>query len=283
MGAALSAVVVVAEARRSRGRRAHLDEGVGPAVVLVHGSTTDHRIWVPHATILGQRFRVVAPTQRYFGRSPWQDDGQSFSISTHAADLAEFISGSGLAPVSLVGWSYGAAVCLTMAVQSRELVERLILYEPAISSFVLARDDAQVAAADRLVMTAPARARITEGDLLGAVRLFMDGVNDQAGAFDSLPHSVQEIMFANGRTLPLLLAALPPTLGCDDLQRLEGMQVDVARGAATRAFYRIAAEWTNACIPASTPILVPDARHLFPVEDHARFTRLLLDLLASPP
>jgi pimeloyl-ACP methyl ester carboxylesterase len=230
---------------------------------------------------MGQRFRVVAPTQRYFGPSPWLDDGQNFSISTHADDLAEFISGVGLEPVSLVGWSYGAAVCLTMAIQWPELVERLIVYEPAIASLVLAPDDAQVAAADRLEMTGSARARITDGDLSGAVRVFMDGVNDQPGAFDNLAPSVREIMVANRRTLPLLFAAPPPTLGCDDLKRLEGIPVVVARGEATRAFYRIAAEWTAACIPASTSILVPDARHLFPVEDHARFTGLLLDLIAS--
>ena len=260
--------------------RPYLDQGAGPPVVLVHGSNTDHRIWAPHAQRIGPRVRVLAPTQRYFGTSPWPDDGKNFSIGTHADDLADFVRALRLEPVSLVGWSYGAAVCLMMAVQQSELVQRLILYEPAIASFVHAPADAQAAAADRLAMTAPARARIDEGDVSVAVRLFMDGVNDRHGSFDSLPHNVQQIMRENSRTLPLLFAAPPPALSCDDLKRLGGTPVVVARGDATRTFYNIAAEWAAACIPASTLVVVPNARHLLPVEDDTRFTALILDLLA---
>ena len=125
--------------------------------MLVHASNTDHRIWAPHAPRIGRRFRVLAPTQRYFGTSPWPDDGKNFSIGTHADDLADFVRAHGLGQVSLVGWSYGAAVCLMMAVRQSELVQRLVLYEPAIASFVHAPADAAAAAADRLAMTAPAR------------------------------------------------------------------------------------------------------------------------------
>src|SRR5262245_7273648 len=123
----------------------------------VHASSTDHRIWVPHAKIIAQRYRVIAPTQRYFGTSPWPDDGRTFSISTHAADLADFIDGLQVGPVALVGWSYGAAVCLAMAVEQPEVVRRLVLYEPAIISFVDEPAAAQAAAADRQEMIAPAR------------------------------------------------------------------------------------------------------------------------------
>jgi pimeloyl-ACP methyl ester carboxylesterase len=260
----------------------YLEQGSGPRVVLVHASNTDHRIWAPHTTIVGQRYRVIAPTQRYFGTAPWPDDGRNFSINTHAADLAAFITRQRLGPVALVGWSYGAAVCLKMAVDQPELAQRLILYEPAVTSFVHAPEEAETAAADRLEMTAQARDRVSQGDALTAVRLFMDGVNDRRGSFDGLPEMVQDIMLENSRTLPLLFGAPPPSLSCDDLGRLEGTTVVVARGSATRTFYRIAAEWTAECVPASTLVVIPNARHLFPVEDQANFTALILDLLASP-
>jgi pimeloyl-ACP methyl ester carboxylesterase len=259
--------------------RPYLDQGAGPPVVLVHASSTDHRVWAPHGQRIGLRVRVLAPTQRYFGTSPWPDDGEHFSIDTHARDLANFVGALRLEPVSLVGWSYGAAVCLTMAVRQPELVHRLFLYEPAIASFVHAPADAQAAAADRLAMTAPARARINEGDVSVAVRLFMDGVNDRHGSFGNLPLTVRQIMRENGRTLPLLFAAPTPALRCDDLQRLGGTPVVVARGDTTRTFYRIAAEWAAACVPASTLVVVPNARHLLPVEDEPRFTALILDFL----
>jgi pimeloyl-ACP methyl ester carboxylesterase len=261
--------------------RPYLDHGNGPAVVLVHASNTDHRIWIQHAHRLGQSYRVLAPTQRYFGTSPWSDDGRGFSLGSHAHDLAEFIGGFGKAPVALVGWSYGAAVCLLMAVEQPQLVQRLVLYEPAIVSFVHASEDADAAAADRLDMTAQARARIGGGDTSAAVKAFMDGVNDRPGTFDSLPERVQQIMLENRRTLPLLFAAEPPALRCADLEHLKETTVVVVRGDTTRIFYRIAAEWTAKCIPNSALLIVSSARHLLPVEDQERFTSLILDLLIS--
>ena len=250
-------------------------------VVLVHASNTDSRIWAAHARLMEPRFRVLAPTQRYFGTSPWTDDGQTFSMATHAADLAVFIRGAGVRSVTLVGWSYGAAVCMLTAVEHPELVSRLILYEPAIMSFVQAPEQVQAAEADRREMTGLARARIRDGDTPGAVRSFMDGVNDRLGAFDNLSDRVQGIMLENGRTLPLLFAAPPPALSCADLGRLQGMPVAVARGDSTRVFYRIAAECTADCVPGSTLEVVPNARHLLPVEDEGRFASVVLELLAD--
>jgi pimeloyl-ACP methyl ester carboxylesterase len=249
--------------------------------VLVHASVTDHRIWAPHARRIGQHFRVIAPTQRFFGSTPWPDDGRVFSIATHAVDLAEFIRALEIEPVSMVGWSYGAAVCLMMAATRPELVRRLVLYEPAISSFVNAPADAQAASADRVVMTAPARAQISLGDPVTAVPLFMDGVNDQSGAFTGLLPRVQQIMFDNSHTLPLLFDAPVPALGCHELEPLEQTSVVVAHGDATRTFYRISAEWTAMCAPGSTLVRVSGARHLFPVEDDTRFADLILQLVGT--
>jgi len=259
----------------------YLEQGSGPLVVLVHGSNTDHRIWAPHATFVGQHHRVIAPTQRYFGTAPWPDDGRQFSISTHAEDLADFTSRQPREPVALVGWSYGAAVCLKLAVNRPELARRLILYEPAIISFVQDPHEAETAAADRLEMTAEARDRVKRGDASTAVRLFMDGVNDRRGTFGDLPETVQDVMLENSRMLPLLFGAPPPSITCEDLQRLERTTVVVMRGGSTRPFYRIAAEAAAECLPASTLVIVPDARHLLPVEDHEKFAALLVDLLAS--
>ena len=111
--------------------RPYSDVGHGPAVVLVHGSNTDQRVWSEHSTLIAPHRRVVAVTQRYFGTAPWPDDGTHFSVDTHADDLAAFLRALSLVPVALVGWSYGAAVCLVMGTRHPELVERLVLYEPA--------------------------------------------------------------------------------------------------------------------------------------------------------
>jgi len=94
----------------------YVDEGNGRPVVLVHGGMSDHRIWDDHRPIIASRYRVIAPTLRYYRTSPWSDDGRNFAVQTHADDLATFIRMLDLGPVGVVGWSYGAVIGLAMAV-----------------------------------------------------------------------------------------------------------------------------------------------------------------------
>ena len=108
--------------------------GKGEPVLFVHGSNVDERIWDQHAQLLDSQYRIVALTQRYFGLSAWPDHGREFSIGTHAADLAAFVRTLQTTPITLVGWSYGAAVCLAMATRHLQLVKRMFLYEPAIAT-----------------------------------------------------------------------------------------------------------------------------------------------------
>ena len=63
------------------------DVGDGQPVVFVHGSLSDSRNWDQHRGMITAQSRMIAPTQRYFGVSPWPDDGRNFSIQTHADDL----------------------------------------------------------------------------------------------------------------------------------------------------------------------------------------------------
>jgi pimeloyl-ACP methyl ester carboxylesterase len=256
----------------------YIDRGNGPSVLLVHGSNVDCRIWDDHAAIIGSRHRVVAPTQRYFGLLPWPDDGRDFSIQTHAADLAAFIGALNLAPVTIVGWSYGAAVCLAMSCVHPELVKRLFLYEPAVATFVSDPDDAKAAVDDRLAMTRAAKLKAGSGNFGDAVQLFMDGVNDNAGTFRNLLPEVRQIMLENARMLSLLFGAPSPHLTCADLGGLS-VPVTVALGEESRAFYRISAQWAARCVPGARLMMIPNARHLWPIENPAEFSQVVLNFL----
>ena len=117
------------------------------------------------------------------------------------------------------------------------------------------------------------------GDLDGAVERFMDNVNDLAGSFRSLPVKVQQVMRENARILPLLFGAPPPPqLTCADLGSI-AIPVTVACGADSRAFYRVAAEWAVRCIAGAGLATIPNARHLWPIEDPRGFSQLVIDWL----
>jgi pimeloyl-ACP methyl ester carboxylesterase len=268
----------------------YLDQGAGAVVLLVHGSNVDHRIWAEHGDILSRRYRVVAPTQRYFGNAAWTDNGANFSIKTHADDLATFIGTMNVAPATIVGWSYGAAVSLAMATLHPGLCNRMFLYEPTLATFVSDPSAFATAARDREEMFSAARAKAVEGHNETAVRLFMDGVNGQEGSFMSLPAGAQQVMRENSRMLPLLFSApRPPQITCEDLGRLE-MSVAVALGGDSRPFYRIVAEWAARCIPGARLLPIPGARHLWPIQNPGAFSQAVLGFLegsaraeAGPP
>lgn len=253
----------------------YLDQGDGKPVLFVHGGISDHRLWHAHRPAITLRYRLIAPTQRYFGVSPWRDDGRHFSIQTHADDLAAFIRALRLDPVAVVGWSYGGAVSLATTAQHPRLVQRLFLYEPSLATFLT--DPA--AAKDRLLMIGGAREATTDGDIEGAVRLLMDGVNDRDGEFRRLPLEMQAVMLESACILPPFFAAPPaPPIACEDLRRL-AMPVSIAVGEDSRVFYRLAAEATHRCIPGSELIKVPNARHLWPIQNASAFSQLVLNFL----
>jgi pimeloyl-ACP methyl ester carboxylesterase len=255
------------------------DDGDGPPVVFVHGSISDSRNWNQHRGMITAQFRMIALTQRYFGLSPWSDDGRNFSIQTHADDLAGFISALRLGPVAIVGHSYGGSVSLAMTVRHPELVDRLFLYESSQSTFVDKSDDFSRATTEYLDVLRAGQAALDRGGTDAAVEILMDGVNGRAGEFQQLPHSVRFMMQQNGRTLPLVFAMPPPPpVSCDDLARLN-FPVSFVVGQDTRMFYKMVSKAASRCLPGSKFIEVPNARHLWPAQNPIAFSRLVLDFL----
>jgi pimeloyl-ACP methyl ester carboxylesterase len=252
------------------------EDGDGEAVIMVHGSNSDRRIWNQHIPMIGSRYRVIAISQRYFGTDSWPDTGERFSVSVLADDLASFVRGLESAPVTIVGWSLGGAVALTMALRVRALVRRVILYEPSLTTFVTDAAHAKAAAEDRSVMMAAAKALVSAGNLAGAVRSFMDGVNGESGAFDRLAPEIRAMMIENARMLPLLFAGPPPPpVTAEDL-RAFGCPVTIGLGAESRPLYQIAARTAHSLLPSSRLEVVRGAKHLWPIQDPARFSDFVI-------
>ena len=160
----------------------YLDQGHGVPVVFVHGIPGDHRLWEGQREAMAERYRFIAPTLRYCGTGPWPDDGAGFSMATHADDLAAFIRQLRGGPAHVVGWSYGGAIGILLAVHHPEWVKSLFVFEPGLATFVTDPADAQVAGEDRKDMRAPAAMAAEAGDTRAAVQLLIDGVAGQPGS-----------------------------------------------------------------------------------------------------
>jgi pimeloyl-ACP methyl ester carboxylesterase len=260
----------------------YLEQGQGAPVVFVHGAFMDHRGWEGQREAVAQHYRYIALTQRYFGTVPWPDGGEKYSLTTHAADLAAFIRDLKVGPVHMVGWSYGGAIALLLAVQHPELVKSLFVHEPAgIATFVTDAADAKVLGEDRRDIIGPAANASKVGDTAVAVRLFFDGVNGQPGIFETLPPAARSMLLDNARTIPLLFAApSPPAITCAQLGQIT-VPVTVAKGELTRPSFRILADTASRCIPGSRLAVVSQGRHAAPAVSPAAFNEVLLGFLKS--
>ena len=104
------------------------DIGVGPTIILAHGSGSSRRQWAPVVAALRNRYRVLTPHLLGYGRSepaphqpfhPWSDLGALVA-------LAECVGEA----VHLVGHSYGGALALEAARTLISRVESLTLIDP---------------------------------------------------------------------------------------------------------------------------------------------------------
>lgn len=106
--------------------------GKGPPVVLVHGSTGNHREWRKVVPKLAEKYTVYAIDRRGRGAS---GDADEYAIEREYEDVAAVVDHVALLhaslSVSLVGHSYGA-ICALHAIYHTDVVDRLVIYEPPL-------------------------------------------------------------------------------------------------------------------------------------------------------
>lgn len=98
-----------------------------PAVVLLHGFTSDHRAWRQLSEVLATGFRVIAPDLRGHGASDAPEDLDAYSIETYADDLAGLLEHLDVAETSMVGCSFGGMIALEYGVRHPETLSALVL------------------------------------------------------------------------------------------------------------------------------------------------------------
>ena len=101
-------------------------EGLGPVVVLVHGTGCDARTWDSVTPALSKDFTVVTYDRRGYGESK---HSPILDHRIHADDLIALIESLNKGKVHVVGWSSGGVVALDVATRRPDLIDRLIVME----------------------------------------------------------------------------------------------------------------------------------------------------------
>lgn len=116
----------------------YADAGSGePALLFVHGWSSNLRHWDPQARHFRRHHRVLRVDLRGHGRSPAPDLPVSgYSIRRHAEDLAALLDRLELRSVAAIGHSSGGWVSLALAARFPALVRAVVVvdsgFDPAV-------------------------------------------------------------------------------------------------------------------------------------------------------
>lgn len=105
-----------------------LDQGDGPAVLLLHGSgpgTTGAGAWAATVEALSGSWRLVAPDQAGFGATPLPP-GSRGGLRVWTTMAAALMDAVGVTSYAVVGHSMGGAVALAVAAARPQQVTRVV-------------------------------------------------------------------------------------------------------------------------------------------------------------
>lgn len=104
--------------------------GTGRALLLVHGLGGSAENWAAVGPRLSDHARVVALDLAGFGRTPPGD--RRATVEANADLVLSVVAELDLSPVTLVGNSMGGLISILAAISRPDLVERLVLVNPAL-------------------------------------------------------------------------------------------------------------------------------------------------------
>ena len=102
-------------------------DGESPAVVLLHGFTSDLRMWAPVMEPLSRDYRPIAMDLRGHGRTSAPEDLDAYTMDAYRADLLSLLDALEIDVCALVGCSFGGMIAAHFAVEHPERIAGLVL------------------------------------------------------------------------------------------------------------------------------------------------------------
>lgn len=254
----------------------YLDRGAGPAVILVHGSVSDYREWSHQMEPLARRYRVIAYSRRYHWPNQPPGNDADATLARQVEDLVALIGALKIAPVHLVGHSYGGATALLLARQHPELVRSLILAEPPVGGVLgeMPKDD-PIATEGRAVR-AEMREAFAGGNAERIVKTYAARV--APGEFERATSETREMLLANVAAFELDFTSSRPSFTCADARQIATPVLVISGGRSAKGLQRIA-ESLARCLKAGRLEHIPAATHWMQGDQPRAFNDAVLSFL----
>lgn len=272
----------------------YIEKGSGAAVVFVHGSINDYRIWKDQMEPFAKQYRVIAYSRRYHYPNEWKGDGSDYNIELHAQDLAAFIKALNLGRVHLVGSSYGAYTSLMTAIKNPGLIKTLVLGEPPILPLLVSNPDNPLKILSLFIrdfstaknfmkfglkFMKPAQKALKNNQLEEGVRLFAGGALGEGG-YEKLSDEVRATFMDNARALKVeLLGPGFPPFPKEEASKMTIPTLFVCGKNSPKFLHSISDLLIN-ILPKCEKVVIPNASHLTHGENPVSYNEKVLAFLS---
>ena len=262
-------------------RLAHVDDGDGAPVLLLHGEPTWSFLWrtvIPPVRDAG--FRCIAPDLAGFGRSDKPIDIDFYSYDRHVELVSTLLDDLDLEKATIVVHDWGGPIGLRLAVEQRERIDRIVILDTGLFTGHQKMTDAWIAFRDFVARTED----LPVGMLVrGACKT--DPGDEVIAAYDApYPNAASK---AGARAFPLMIPRSPDAPGAAAGQRvLEALKGD------DRPTLMLWAD-SDPVLPLSTgerfaeaigqpaPRTIPDASHFLQEDQGPLIGSLIADWLTT--
>jgi len=239
----------------------YVERGRGTPLILVHGTLSDYRTWLPLLNEFGESNRTIAVSLRHYYPEQWNGKGTDLSLQQHADDLAVLIQTLHIGPVILLGHSRGGAVALLMTRRHPELVQKLILADPTpLTTMWATHPDVQATVANRNTKLRKVMDYYQQGDMESGLHVF---VNYIAGptAWKNTSAERRKELRSNGWTLISLLRDINTPFNCRDAGDISA-PVLLITGEYSAPLYGYMHSSLQSCLKQSDIATISDAGHM---------------------
>lgn len=267
--------------------------GEGQPLVLVHGSAGDYRTMQMQQDAFGQQYRTIAYSRRYhWPNNPIAPDAD-YSMTEQLEDLESLVDTMDVAPAHFVGHSYGAVLCLLLAMKRPELVRTLVLAEPPVYRLFISNTPRPVellkllftrprtaAAVIKFGATGlgPATSLAEKGNTAAAMQKFGEAVLGQE-FYDGL--SAERLAQVQANTIRAEFTGSGMVALDENLIRQLQQPVLLINGARSPALFHRLADRLEEMLPSIERIEISDASHIMHEDNPTAYNAAVLSFLAK--
>lgn len=267
--------------------------GEGEPLVLVHGSASDYRTWQLQRDAFAKHFRVITYSRRYHWPNEQIPDGVDYSMIEHVDDLEAVLTSLDASPAHLVGHSYGAFLCLLLAMRSPKLVRSLVLTEPPVITLFVS-DPPKPTELLKLLVTrprvavaiikfgatgiAPATKAAKQHDMEAAMRIFGTAILGR-DFYNRLSDERLEQVRANAIRAEFLGSGFAP-LDSGGLRSLK-IPTLLITSQHSADLFRLLTDRLDELLPHADQTQIEDTSHIVHEDDAPAFNKVVLSFLSK--